>query len=191
MEAWEVSKERRLMYTWERERDGVCMFVCVCVYMHLFVWKKRERWCERGVEEEMEQRERQEGMASERDEEKQARESALCTRLVGSLRHHRPPGTCAEAWAHVRRQGTGLSWAKSYLEGRSFFVKIGNAMSTTLRSDTGVLQGSVLGPLLFSLFTTPLGDVISSSASNSTSTLTTRRSTWPQTKIVYQTQPSI
>ena len=58
-------------------------------------------------------------------------------------------------------KGSALSWTKSYLEGLSCFVKVGNAMSTTLSSDTGVPQGSVLSPLLFSLFTTPLGDVIS------------------------------
>ena len=59
-------------------------------------------------------------------------------------------------------KGPALGWAKSYLKGRSCFVKVGNAMSTTLSSDTGVQQGSVLGPLLFALFATPLGDVISS-----------------------------
>ena len=57
---------------------------------------------------------------------------------------------------------SALSCAKSYLEGRSCFLKVGNAKSTTLRSDTNVPQGSVLGQLLFSLLTTPLGDVISS-----------------------------
>ena len=55
-----------------------------------------------------------------------------------------------------------LSGAKSYLEGRSCFVKVGNAMLTTLSSDTSVPQGSVLGLLFVSLFTTPIGDVISS-----------------------------
>ena len=59
-------------------------------------------------------------------------------------------------------KGPALSWAKSYLEGRSCFVKVGNAMSTILSSDTSGPQGSILGLLLFSLFTSPLGDVISS-----------------------------
>ena len=59
-------------------------------------------------------------------------------------------------------EGPAFSWAKSYLKRRSCFEKVGNAMSTTLGSYTAVPQGSVLGPLLFSLYVTPLGDVISS-----------------------------
>ena len=59
-------------------------------------------------------------------------------------------------------KGPALSWAKSYLAGRSCFVKVSNAMPTTLSSDIGVPQGFVLGSLLFSLFTTPLGQVKSS-----------------------------
>ena len=62
-------------------------------------------------------------------------------------------------------KGPTLSWVKTYLYLKEFssFVKVGNAMSTTLSSDdTSVPQGSVLGTLLFSLFTTSLSDVISS-----------------------------
>ena len=77
-----------------------------------------------------------------------------------------------------------LSWAKSYLEGRSCFVKVGNAISTTLSSDTGVPQGSVLGPWLIPLFTTALGDVISSFGVKFHQYAD--ESTWQQTKIVYQ-----
>ena len=54
-----------------------------------------------------------------------------------------------------------LNWLKSYLNGRSRFVKIWDGSSTTTTSDTGVPQGSCLGPLLFSLSTIPLDDVIS------------------------------
>ena len=56
--------------------------------------------------------------------------------------------------------GSALRWISSYLTGRSSFVKIGNNSSATTPSDTGVPQGSVLGPILFSLFTTPLGAVL-------------------------------
>ena len=48
-------------------------------------------------------------------------------------------------------KGPALGWDKSYHEGRSCFVKVGNATSTTLSSDFAVPQGSVLGPLFFSL----------------------------------------
>ena len=58
-------------------------------------------------------------------------------------------------------KGPAFDWMKSYLERRSCFVKGGNAMSTTFRSGISVPQGSVPGPLLFSLFRTPPVDIIS------------------------------
>ena len=57
--------------------------------------------------------------------------------------------------------GTALNWIKSYLTARTSFVKIGSISSSTISLDTGVPQGSVLGPLLFTLFTTPIGEIIS------------------------------
>ena len=57
--------------------------------------------------------------------------------------------------------GTALSWLRSYLHQRPSFVKTGTAQSSTVVGDTGVPQGSSLGSLLFFLFITPLGGVIS------------------------------
>ncbi len=54
-------------------------------------------------------------------------------------------------------------WFQSYLHNRTQSVKIDDACSEPLLLDTGVPQGSVLGPLLFSLYMLPLGDVISRS----------------------------
>ena len=45
--------------------------------------------------------------------------------------------------------GTALSWLRSYLHQRPSFVKNGTAQSSTVVGDTGVSQGSSLGPLLF------------------------------------------
>ena len=60
--------------------------------------------------------------------------------------------------------GKELDWFKSYLTGRSQVIKLGNCLSS--RSDLcfGVPQGSVLGPLLFTLYTTPLSSLISGHA---------------------------
>ena len=57
-----------------------------------------------------------------------------------------------------------LKWIESYLSDRSQVVVLENeegetAMSNAVRLSMGVPQGSVLGPLLFTLFTTPLGDI--------------------------------
>ena len=55
---------------------------------------------------------------------------------------------------------TVLDWLQSYMERRSQFVKIGQHQSSTIGVDVGVPQGSVLGPLLFAVYYSPVADVI-------------------------------
>ena len=55
---------------------------------------------------------------------------------------------------------TVLQWFRSYLDGRRQFVSIGNTNSTSRQLSCGVPQGSILGPVLYSLYTVPLGSVL-------------------------------
>jgi len=51
------------------------------------------------------------------------------------------------------------SWIQSYLCGRTQSVCIGGHSSAVTSCSVGVLQGSVLGPLLFSIYTSPLSAI--------------------------------
>ena len=62
--------------------------------------------------------------------------------------------------------GSVLRWFKSYLSSRYFHVKCETDLSSWYTSSCGVPQGSVLGPLLFVMYTTPLTTIISSCSLN-------------------------
>ena len=55
--------------------------------------------------------------------------------------------------------GTSLKWFESYLSNRSQYVQIENSTSAKKKLHFGVPQGSVLGPLLFTLYVSPIADI--------------------------------
>lgn len=65
-----------------------------------------------------------------------------------------------EQWFGI--SGSALAWLSSYLEDRSQQIKLGDTLSPKSALPFGVPQGSVLGPILFTLYTTPLSTVIQS-----------------------------
>ena len=53
-----------------------------------------------------------------------------------------------------------LKWVHSYLSGRSQCVIIDGCLSKQLGVDVGVPQGSILGPLFYTIFTNELPEVV-------------------------------
>ena len=53
-----------------------------------------------------------------------------------------------------------LNWVRSYLTGRSQRVYIESFLSTSQPVPTGVPQGSILGPLLYIIFTNELPELV-------------------------------
>jgi len=62
--------------------------------------------------------------------------------------------------------GSALNWFRSYLSSRCFCVKCNSDFSSLHTCLCGVPQGSVLGPLLFVMYTTPLSTLVSSLSLN-------------------------
>ena len=56
-------------------------------------------------------------------------------------------------------RGTALDWFRSYLTGRTQVVKAAGNYSTEATLHFGVPQGSILGPLLFSMYNAPVADI--------------------------------
>ena len=64
-----------------------------------------------------------------------------------------------EDWFGVT--GKALDWFQSYVTGRCQRIKLGDCLSSKADLKFRVPQGSFLGPLLFTLYTTPLKSMIS------------------------------
>ena len=57
-------------------------------------------------------------------------------------------------------KGNALAWMRSYLSNRFQYVRVANDCSSKHKLACGVPQGSVLGPILYSIYTAPIADVI-------------------------------
>ena len=83
---------------------------------------------------------------------------------IGCLRYHNILLTCLSSWFRI--QCTALNWFRFYLSSHCFRVKCNNNLSCLYTCLCGVPQGSVIGPLLFNMYTTPLSTLITSMSLN-------------------------
>ena len=57
-------------------------------------------------------------------------------------------------------RGNALSWFQSYLEGRAQHISVNSTLSNRFALGFGVPQGSCLGPLLFTIYTSKLFEIL-------------------------------
>ena len=56
--------------------------------------------------------------------------------------------------------GNVLKWLTSYVSDRQHVVKVENTTSSPVADMHGIPQGSVMGPVLFALYSSPIHDII-------------------------------
>ena len=89
---------------------------------------------------------------------------SVSTGSHSSAWHSRPrtaaTSTRSDVWRPSLR-GQAIEWLKSYMSGRSYCVIYGGKTSSAIQVICSVPQRSVLGPLLFILYTADLADLAS------------------------------
>ena len=76
-----------------------------------------------------------------------------------------------------------IAWVRSYLSGRSQSVIIEGTLSRLLKVNHGVPQGSILGPLLYTLFTNELPEIIHDDLLNLAAQEEDVEQAWPAYKV--------
>jgi len=67
---------------------------------------------------------------------------------------------CRRLQSSFGLEGPVFAWFRSYLHGRSQYIRRGMQKSPSVQHDCGVPQGSVLGPILFIMYTANLVGLI-------------------------------
>ena len=68
---------------------------------------------------------------------------------------------CYSVWnSYFGIGGVALDWFQSYLSGRTYCVRIDNVTLDTSQLKYGFPQSYILGPIVFSMYTSPTADII-------------------------------
>ena len=89
------------------------------------------------------------------------------------------PGTLLGRLSGLGVDAQALPWLRSFLEDRPQRVQLAEMLSAPLTLNCGVLQGSVISPMLFNIYMRLLGDVIRSLELRVTNTQMTPISIYP------------